>query len=261
MARLAWTIAGSRYFEAGVDRGVLYIDALAGLPWVGLISVDENPTGGEAQPYYIDGVKYLNLSKAEEFEATIKAFTYPVEFSQCDGTDRVRSGLFFSQQRRKSFGFSYRTMIGNDVNGLDLGYKIHLIYNALVTPASRSASTFADSIEASDFSWSLTTKPRTVSGYGPTSHVIIDSRYTEPEYMAAIEDILYGTDSDVARLITPEELIAIFDAPIEWIVIDEGGGRYFVGGPEENVSSLGDGKYNLDHPDVADGGDTITITY
>lgn len=261
MARIAWTIAGSRFFEAGVDRGVLYIDDLAGIPWVGLISVEENPTGGEAQPYYIDGVKYLNVSKVEEFEATIKAFTYPVEFSQCDGSDRIRTGLFFSQQRRKSFGFSYRTMIGNDVNGLNLGYKIHLIYNALVTPSSRSASTFADSIEASDFSWSLTTKPRVVSGYGPTAHVVVDSRYTEPEYVAAIEDILYGTDSDVARMIAPEELIAIFDAPVEWVVIDEGAGRYFIGGPEDNVSNMGGGVYTLDHPDVTDGGDTITITY
>lgn len=261
MARIAWTATGSRFFEAGVDRGVLYVGALAGLPWIGLISVDESPTDGEAQPYYIDGIKYLNLSKVGEFEATIKAYTYPVEFGECDGTARIRSGLFFGQQQRKSFGFSYRTLIGDDVNGINLGYKIHLVYNALATPSSRSASSFSDSIDPSDFSWDITTKARFVSGYNPTAHIIVDSRYTEPESLLAIEDILYGTDTDIARLITPEELITIFDTPIEWLVVDNADGSYFVGGPEENVSSLGDGVFTLDHPSVTDGGDTFTITY
>lgn len=262
MARMEWNVAGSRFYEAGVDRGVLYIGEDPGVPWIGLISVEEEISGGEATPYYIDGAKYLNLSASEEFQATITAYTYPVEFSQCDGTERVRPGLLFSQQKRKSFGFSYRTRVGNDIGGTDHAYKIHLIYEALATPSTRSTSSFADSIEASDFSWGLTTKPPSVSGYAPTSHVVVDSRYTHPDTLADIEDILYGTESTVPRLLSAEELIEIFDTPVVWSVTDNGDGTFLVAGPNENVADIGLDSFQLDHPsvEIVDE-DSFTITY
>lgn len=261
MSRLTWNTVGTRFFEAGVDRGVLYVDSSPGIPWIGLVSVDADPKGGDATPFYIDGEKYLNLSASEEFEATIKAFTYPVEFSECDGTSRVRDGLFFSQQPRKSFGFSYRTMVGNDVDGTKSGYKIHLIYNALAAPSSRSAATFNDSIDVSDFSWNLTTKPVKVSGYRSVPHVVVDSRYTDPFTLSSIEDILYGTDDNAARLPTPEELIILFDTPIVFTVTDNGDGSYFVGGPADSVVNVGTGIYTVDYSTVVTiDADTSTIS-
>lgn len=252
MARIAWNTAGSRFYEAGVDRGVLYIDSFAGVPWIGLISVDETPSGGEAKPYYVDGIKYLNISNAEEFEATIRAYTYPVEFSQCDGTARIRPGLFFGQQQRKSFGFSYRTKIGNDTSGSDYGYKLHLVYNALATPSSRTASSYGESAEASDFNWNLTTKPVAVSGYSPTAHIVVDSRFTHPLTVAAIENILYGNDLTVARLPTAQELIAIFDLPVDFTVADIDDGMYFITGPDSNILDVGLGAFVLNHSSISE---------
>lgn len=262
MARITWSTVGTRFYEAGVDRGVLYVDEFAGVPWIGLIAVDENPSAGERREYFIDGEKYLSLSSKEDFEATIRAYTYPVEFSQCDGTAQVRTGLFFSQQRRKPFGFSYRTLVGNEVDGTEHGYKLHLVYNALATPTSRSASSFSDSIEPSDFSWNISTKPLMVSGHASTAHVVVDSRHTNETIMAVIEDILYGSDTEVSRLPTPAELIEIFDTPLAYSVTDNGNGTFLVAGPNENVSSLGDGIYTINHPTVTIiDEDTFTLTY
>lgn len=262
MARLNWNAGGTRYFEAGVDRGVLFIGNLAGLPWDGLISVDENPAGAENQAFYIDGEKYLNLAKKDEFEATIKAFTYPVQFAACDGTARVRSGLFFGQQERKPFGFSYRTLIGNDTSSLGNAYKIHLVYNALVTPTTRSSTTFGDSVEPSDFTWNLTTKSAKVYGHNSTAHAIIDTRYTHAVTLATIEDILYGTDENVARLPTPQELIEIFDIPVVFGVVNNGDGTFRVEGPDENVLDVGEGAFMLDHPSIIEvDPSTFTLTY
>ena len=198
MPRLTWGQVGERYFETGVDRGVLYVGASAGVPWNGLTSVSEDLSGGEARPYYIDGVKYLNLAAAEEFVATIAAFSSPKEFGVCDGVSSIQNGLFVTQQPRKSFGLCYRTLIGNDVDGTDHGYKLHVVYNALAAPASRSNNTIADSSEPTALSWSVSTLAPGLSGYRPTAHLIFDSRYTPPNLLAAVEDILYGSDTDVA---------------------------------------------------------------
>lgn len=262
MTRIAWNTPGTRIYEAGVDRGVLYLTSTPGIPWIGLISVEEASSGGEPKPLYIDGVKYLNRSSAEEFEATITAFTYPVEFSQCDGTGRVRDGLFFGQQKRRPFGFSYRTMVGNDLEGSGHGYKIHLVYNALAAPSSRSMSSYSDSVEASEFSWEISTKPRFIAGRAPTAHVVVDTRYTHPRTLSVIEDILYGTADNVARLPTPEELISIFDTPVEWKVTDNGDGTFLIEGPDENVRDIGLGMVMIDHPSITVvDEDTFTITY
>lgn len=262
VSRITWSAAGTRFYEAGVDRGVLFVGNAIGVPWTGLIAVDETPTGSEAKPRYIDGVKYLNLPSTEEFEATIRAYTYPVEFAQCDGTARIRTGLFFGQQKRKSFGFSYRSFVGNDTEGIAHGYKIHLVYNALATPSSRSANSFNDSVEAAEFSWALTTKSRKIAGHAPTAHIVIDSRYTHPVTMAVIEDLIYGSDETVAHLPTPEELIAIFDVPVVWAVVDNEDGTFTVSGPDENVVDIGLDMVQIDHPSVVVvDEDTFTITY
>lgn len=232
--RLEWNAPGSRFYESGVDRGVLYVGDLPGVVWNGLTSVEEAPTGGEAKAYYIDGVKYLNISTAEEFGATINAFTYPDEFVECDGTARVRPGLFLTQQRRKSFGLSYRTMIGNDVDS-GYAYKLHLVYNALASPSQRSHSTINESPEPSEFSWTLTTRSPKMAGYKRSAHIVIDSRDVHPKRMTSIEDILYGSDTEIARLPTLDDLIAIFDAPVELEVTDNGGGLFTVAGTNDMV--------------------------
>lgn len=230
MPKLEWNTAGSRLYEAGVDRGVLYIDGQPGVPWNGLKSVNESPTGGDATAYYIDGVKYLNTPASEEFEGTISAFTYPDLFSECDGTYQPRSGLFINQQRRKSFGFSYRTKIGNELNDT-LGYKIHLIYNALAEPAERNNESLADDNDPNDFSWKITTKPPAMDGYRPTSHIVIDSRSTDPSILSLVEDILYGTEEDTARLPSWAELLGVYDSISSLTVVDNGDGTWTATAP------------------------------
>lgn len=209
MSRLEWGSAGTRYYETGVDRGVLYVDNI-GVAWSGLISISESPSGGEARPYYIDGYKYLNLATAEEFEATIEAYSAPAEFGVCDGVTSLQNGLFATQQPRKPFGLSYRTRIGNDSDGSDHGYKIHLVYNALAAPAERTNTTEGDTAEPAIFSWEISTRPPMTSGIKPTAHFIIDSRFTVEAKLAEIEDILYGTEVLTADLPTPSELMLIF---------------------------------------------------
>lgn len=211
MPRLSWGAVGEKFYETGVDQGVLYVSGEPGVAWVGLISVDESPSGGEARPYYMDGVKYLNLSVAEEFEATLNAFNSPLLFGPCDGVVPIQNGLFVTQQARKQFGLSYRTRVGNDIKGSDHAYKIHLVYNALASPSSRNNVTLGDSSEPSTFSWAITTLPPSITGYKRTSHLVIDSRVTDPELLSEVEDILYGNDSDAPSLPTPDELIVIFN--------------------------------------------------
>lgn len=211
MPRLTWSAVGERYYETGVDRGVLYVGNQLGVAWTGLISVSESPSGGEARPYYIDGVKFLNISSAEEYEATVNAFSSPPEFGPCDGTISIKNGLFVTQQPRKSFGLSYRTKLGNDIDGSDHAYKIHLVYNALAAPAQRDNNSLGDSVDPNTLSWSITTLPPSITGYKPTAHLVVDSRYTTSAVLTNVEDILYGTDANSARLPNPDELIAIFN--------------------------------------------------
>lgn len=209
MPRLTWGATGQRFYETGVDRGVLYVDTQPGVAWPGLISVPESPSGGDARAYYIDGIKYLNISSAEEFEATINAFASPAEFAPCDGTTAIHNGLFVTQQPRKSFGFSYRTMVGSDLDP-DYGYKIHLVYNALAAPSQRSNNTINDSSEPDAFSWDISTRPPTFTGYKPTAHFVVESKATAPYRLAAFEDILYGNDTNLPRLPPAQELVDFF---------------------------------------------------
>lgn len=211
MTRLEWRLPGQRFFEAGVDRGVLYPpNGAVGVPWNGLISISENPSGGEPKPLYLDGVKYLNVSAAEEFAFSIEAFSAPREFAACDGSNMMAAGLFISNQPRKSFDFTYRTLIGNEIEGLDLGYKIHLIYDALAGPSERTNRSISDRTQPLAFKWDATTRPRAVPGIRPTAHLVVDSRRTTSAILTALERELYGTDEIEPHMPTPAELIAIF---------------------------------------------------
>lgn len=218
MAQLiSWDGVGEKIYETGVDHGVLYIPTALGVydtgfAWNGLVSVTETPSGAEANPQFADNIKYLNLLSAEEFGGTIEAFTYPDEFGQCDGTAEAEVGVVVGQQSRKSFGLSFRTKIGNDVDGTDHGYKLHLVYGALVSPSEKAYQTINESPEAITFSWEFTTTPAPVTGFKPTSLIIIDSTKVAPADLAALELILYGDSVGPVqpKLPTPDEVIALF---------------------------------------------------
>jgi hypothetical protein len=248
VTRIAWGSVGERYYQTGVDRGVLYVADKPGVPWNGLTSVSENPIGGDEKPYYIDGVKYLSVSSAEEFAATIEAFTYPDEFEECDGSEEVFNGLFLTQRPRRSFGLSYRTKVGNDVDGVDHAYKIHLIYNALASPTNRVNSTIADSIEPANFSWNISTRPIAIPGYQHTAHFVIDSRRVDPLVLADLEDVLYGSDTETPHLPTQEELFNLFQAYSGFVVTDNGDGSFTVTGPDENIVMLDATTFEITWP-------------
>lgn len=209
MAKLSWGTPGERYYEAGVDRGVLFVDNV-GYAWNGLTSVQENPNGGEPQPFYVDGYKYVQISSSEDFQATIEAYSSPREFGPCDGSKELYSGLTATQQKRKQFGLSYRTRVGDDLVGLDLGYKIHVVYNALAAPASKSHESVGQDIPLTTLSWEISTQPPQVTGLKPTSHFVVDTRRAAPSDVTALEDLLYGTDSTAPTLPSVSALIAIF---------------------------------------------------
>lgn len=215
MAKLAWDKTGERLYETGVDHGVLYVQDSSGeypngIAWNGLTSISESPSGAESNPQYADNIKYLNLISVEEFGATIEAFTYPDEFGVCDGTISPEPGVAVGQQGRKTFGLSYRTQLGNDVDGTDHGYKLHLIYGALAAPSEKAYETINDSPEAITFSWELTTTAVPVPDMKPTAQITIDSTQVDPTMLAAFEEILYGDTAD-AQLPLPEEVIAAFE--------------------------------------------------
>lgn len=214
--RLTWDKTGERLYETGVDHGVLYIPDSSGVynngvAWNGLTTVTESPSGAESNPLYADNMKYLNLISAEEFGATIEAYTYPDEFGQFDGTATPVAGVSIGQQNRKSFGLSYRTRVGNDVQGSDFGYKLHLIYGATAAPSEKAYATINDSPEAITFSWELTTTPVDAgAGLKPTALLTIDSTKVDAAALAALEDLLYGSDTDEPTLPTPAEVVAMF---------------------------------------------------
>lgn len=214
MAKLVWDQTGQKFFETGVSNGVLYVSDgqggyLTGVAWNGLTSVAENPSGAESNPVYADNIKYLNIISAEEFGATIEAYTYPDEFMECDGSAQVVAGVNIGQQARKSFGISYRTRVGNDVAGDNLGYKIHVIYNCQASPSGKTYSTVNESPEAITFSWEVTTTPVPVEGFRPTATVVFDSTKLDAEKMAAVENALYGGASSEPGLPSIEELLAL----------------------------------------------------
>lgn len=218
MAPLTWDQIGERFYETGVDHGVLYIpDATGvynlGVAWNGLTTVTESPSGAEPNAQYADNIKYLNLISAEEFGGTIEAFTYPDEFAQCDGTVLPEPGVAVGQQTRKHFGLCYRTRLGNDVEGTEFGYKLHLLYGCQASPAEKAYATINDSPEAITFSWDFTTSPAPVTGFKPTSLLVVDSTVVAPADLTALEALLYGSGAIAAALPTPDAVIALFAGP------------------------------------------------
>ena len=211
MARLVWDQTGQKTYETGVKQGVLYPQGEGGAypkgyAWNGLTGVTESPSGAESNPLYADDIKYLNLISAEEFGATIEAYTYPDAFAECDGSAEIAPGVTIGQQARKTFGMAYKTTFGNDVDGNEHGYKLHLIYGALATPSEKAYATINDSPEAITFSWEVTTTPVAVEGFKPTASLTIDSTKVAKDKLTALEDILYGKDSVEARLPLPNEV-------------------------------------------------------
>lgn len=215
---LVWDQVGERFYETGVDHGVLYIPDAAGVyntgfAWNGLTTVTESPSGAEATPLYADNIKYLNLISVEEFGATIEAFTYPDEFAQCDGSATPEEGISIGQQTRKAFGLSYRTQVGNDLEGSDAGYKLHLVYGATAAPTEKAYATINDTPEAITFSWEITTTPVAVTGLKPTSVITIDSTKVDAAGLAALEALLYGTTTPTPTepsLPLPDAVLALF---------------------------------------------------
>ncbi len=222
--KLVWDKIGEHFFETGVDHGVLYrLDAQGAYknayPWNGLTAVNENPTGAEGNAQYADNIKYLNLISNEEWEGTIEAFTYPDEFAECDGSKSLLPGVEIGQQPRKMFGFSYRTLIGNDVEGQDYGYKIHVVYGANASPSQKNYQTVNDSPEAIALSWDVKTTPVAVKDAKPTATLVFDSTKLTEAQMKLVEDTLYGVDAD------PEQQIVAADGwlplPDEWVEMFE----------------------------------------
>lgn len=211
MARIEWDKTGERLYETGVDRVVLYTRAANGdyengAPWNGVTAISETPSGGEPTALWADNTKYLNLMSTEEVGGSIEAYTYPEEFEACNGTAELVTGVRIGQQKRATFGLCYRTLIGNDVKGTDYGYKLHLVYGANASPSEASYSTVNDSPEAATLSWEYTTTPVNVEGHSPTATLSIDSTKVDAAKLKALEDILYGTESEAARLPLPSEV-------------------------------------------------------
>jgi hypothetical protein len=214
---LTWDDIGERTYETGVDHGVLYpIDDTGeytpGVAWNGLTTVTESPSGAASNPQYADNLKYLNLISAEEFGCTIQAFTYPDEFAQCDGSESPKEGVVVGQQGRKIFGLSYRTVLGNDIDGTDHGYKIHLVYGCQAAPSQKAYATINDQPAAIDFSWDVTTTPVPVTGLKPTALIVLDSTLLSAADLQALEDQLYGSDGTTPitpNLPLPDDLLAL----------------------------------------------------
>ena len=217
MARLIWDEVGQRFFETGVKNGVLYVQDndgsyKNGVVWNGLTAVTESPSGAEETPLYADDVKYLTLRSAEQFGATIEAYTYPEQFEQCDGSAQIANGVTIGQQARRAFGLCYRTAVGNDIQGQEFSYKLHLLYGCTVAPSEKAYSTINDNPEAITFSWELSTVPVPVDGFKPTASLVIDASKVDEGKMQLLEDALFGDESNEAKLLLPNEIMELLKA-------------------------------------------------
>lgn len=258
MARLTWGDVASRFYEIGVDRGVLYPPSGPGVAWNGLVSVEEAPDSSETKQYFQDGIMYIQVPSLEEYRATITSMQRPKEFAACDGVATGLNGLTFTQQRRQPFGFSYRTFVGNTASGDFLAYRLHLVYNAIAGPSQRSYVSMGGSADNAAYSWPVTACPPAMDAYRPTPHIVIESLDTPAELMTAIEDILYGTAEVAPRLPTPQE---IFDLGFGITVTDNGDGTFTISGPDEFVYLTDPDEWEVISPNaIFLDADTYTIS-
>lgn len=248
--RLEWNRHGENLFQVGVDRGVLYVEDAPGVPWNGLTSVAHAPVAGEASSFYIDGYKYHNEVVPEEYSATITAFTYPDEFSECDGTSSHGNGLYIDEQPRKKFGFAYRTRVGNDIQGVKYGYRLHMVYNALASPSQFDYATIADTTAPTPLSWTVTTQPIFVDGMRPASHFVVDSTKSDSSTMQTLENILYGTAWSKPRLPKPHELFELFKSDVTLSVFLHGDGTWTASGPDDVVKMITEDQFEITWPSV-----------
>lgn len=243
MTRIQWGSLGTRKTHSGVDHGVFYPQVGPGVPWDGLINVKEAPSGGEARVKYVDGVPYRLPKTKESFAAVLQAYTSPREFDEYEGV----SGLL-TQQERKTFGLSYRTMVGDDISGTDASYLIHLVYNAFAMPTAMDSSTINNSLEAIPFSWGLSTTPIAIPGAMPAAHLIIDASIAYPEAIAHLENVLYGSDEDVASLPSPQGIFDIVEEHSLLMIIDHGDGSWTAIGPDEAIEMLDPDTFQITWP-------------
>lgn len=225
MTRVVWDKTGTRLFQTGIDRGVLYVGNV-GVPWNGLVSVTESPTGGDATPTFLDGQKVLNVPGGESFAATIEAYGIPIEFAPCAGWSMIASGLFATEQPKTTFGFSYRTLIGNDGEGTSLGYKVHIVFNALAKNSDFSRETITEKPSVKTHSWDITTVPLPIAGRRATAHIVFDSRLVPGANLAKIEGILYGTDTTDPSLPDSTTMYNLLDLFASLQIIDNGDGTW-----------------------------------
>lgn len=268
MARLQWDAAGTRTFETGVSQGVLYLPNGSGgysngVPWSGLTSIEENRSANGTQPYYLDGVKYIDLPSPSDYAATLKAYTYPDEFLPFDGVGDAGNGLYLDNQVPQAFGLSYKTLVGNDVQSTDYAYKLHFLYGLTATPTDKPYDSQSDSTNPIEFSWALNASaPQLVPGFRPTAHAWLDSRKTDPDFLAAMEDQLYGTDNSLAYLPSLTQLLQMMSQANLINVIDNGDGTFtvttmfegFISVDENNIFTITDINATFSDPD------TYTIT-
>lgn len=241
MTRVVWDQIGKRTYQTGVDRGVLYVDGLSGVPWNGLTSVEEDNSGKSTEPYYFDGVKMIDFPAMGDFAATIKAITYPDEFERCEGIAEIVPGLYGDNQSPLPFGLTYRTLIGNDVDGVDHAYKIHIWYNMTAVPANVTRRTLGATTEPHEFSWSAASRPeRTATPHRPTGHVILDSRRVHQQLLSSLEDILYGTATVNPRLPSLSELITFIEGfqPSSLVIVDNGDGTWTAIGDTPTIQQI-----------------------
>lgn len=256
MTRLSWNAPAERFFETGLDRGVLYRNAAPAVAWNGLNAVDES--GAESlMPYFIDGRPFFFYSRPKEYQADLKAYTYPDEFAALMGLTEIEDaeGIFIDSQVGDTFGLSYRTLVGNGIDGLDHGYKIHLIYNAFVAPQSNSYESLSTSINPNMFAWEIQAAPLAVEGYRGSAHLVIDSRRMSPANLLQLETILYGDGVTDPSLPTPNEILDLFRYGDHIVITDHGDGTWSALGAAANVYSIDDKIFEIKDVDGLDNGD------
>lgn len=244
MTKILWDQTSTKVYETGVDRGVLYLSDNSGVAWNGITSVEEDLSDAKQTPYYLDGVKYYNQRTVGDFSAILKAYTYPDEFLEFDGFQTATVGLILSDQPVSgTFGLSYRTLVGNDINGIDYGYKIHILYNLTATPSNRKFSAMGNTVDPLEFTWNISGIPEIVSGFRPTAHVILDSRELSVSTLSAIEDVLYGNSSTNPRIPSLSELVGLV-----FNVVDNGDGTWTATGLGNTITYLDATTFQIDWP-------------